>query len=79
MKKPKLRLAAGEIGHRIVKIYIDKNGVECVDVEYTDGERMPLKIYDPNDPFWKECKRDLADLPPLNFDQIISELREERI
>ncbi|HLX62713.1 MAG TPA: hypothetical protein VKX17_15660 [Planctomycetota bacterium] len=81
MRKTKRKKAPIEstISHRVLKTYIDRNGVECIDVEYTDGERMTLKVYNPKHPFWEECRRELADIPPLHMDEIISELRDEHI
>ncbi len=56
--------------------FVNEKGEECVATLW-DGKVVVFKIHNPNDPIWKECREALADIPPLNWDEAISEGREE--
>jgi hypothetical protein len=56
--------------------FIDDKGVQCFATTWEDGRPLVLKILDVNDPFWAESRLDLEDIPRLNLDQAVSELRD---
>lgn len=66
-------------GNKCIESFIDANGVECVEVKFNDGETLILKLSSPNDPFFEQCRKALADIPQLNLEEAISEGREERV
>ena len=64
------------IGHRVAKTYVNCDGVKCVDVEYTDGKKMTFKISHPSEPFFRQLRKGLENIPRLNMDEAVSELRD---
>lgn len=66
----------GSKGRQPDRYFINEQGRECVEVEFDDGQKLILKIVNPRDPIFQQMRDDLADLPPLNLDTMISELRD---
>ncbi len=56
--------------------FVNDDGVQCVETTWENGESVVFKISDPREPFFQNIKRDLADIPPLNLHETISELRD---
>ena len=63
-------------GEQVHESFINEDGVECIEVPWNENETLIIKITDPNDPFFEECREELADLPRLNLDETISDLRD---